>query len=270
MSEIRLGPGQSLRLAFEMMQVEPGPGAHRLSLNYRAEPVNLPVGAVLVLGGTAVLHAGGWLGTLHPEAAMPISVNAVYPRPTVLTTTISDGQLAGLEAARDGRDLELLITLNATLTGAPELDYPSSSTQDWLRIPGPEWARHAERLGALVTVPLRVPLPLGDPHSTRARAGLHLQASMRAISDGRHHEAVREARIALELHGEVSPPASYSKAEAARTRDLPQRFAVLRDSVYAVASGAAHGDEVTESFEYSRSDAMTVVAAVAALMQRSP
>jgi hypothetical protein len=49
---------------------------------------------------------------------------------------------------------------------------------------------------------------------------------------------------------------------------VPQRYAVLRDALHALASGAHHDDVVTASFRYSRSDATAVVACVAALVRR--
>jgi hypothetical protein len=147
--------------------------------------------------------------TTAPSTPLPISATSAYPRSVLLATTISDQQLAGIEAARNGGDLELLLDLHVALAGAAAMDYPASDAPDWIRVRGPIWAAHAERLGALVTVPLLVPLPLGDPLSLRAQAGRRLQSAVRALADGRAEDAVRDARLALDLYDRLDPPAAY-------------------------------------------------------------
>lgn len=129
------------------------------------------------------------------------------------------------------------------------------------------WVDDAERLGALVTVPLLVPLPLGDPESLRAKAGHRLQSAVRAWADGRVDDAVRDARLALDFYDRINPPATNDK-QPPRQRDLAQRFAALRSAVHSLASGAHHNDAVTADFRYDRSDACAIVACVAALLQR--
>jgi hypothetical protein len=231
--------------------------------------VNLPPGSVALISGALRLQdAMGWVGALQADQPLPVSGAAVYPRSVLLATTISDAQLAGIEADRNGADLELLADLRVTLAGAAPMDYAAADAQDWIRVRGPIWAAHAERLGALVTVPLLVPLPLGNPDSLRAQAGRRLQSAVRALADGRAEDAVRDARLALDLYDRLDPPAAYDDHGAPRKRDLAQRFAALRNAVHSLASGAHHDDAVTADFCYSRRDASTVVACVAAMLQR--
>ncbi|WP_092200554.1 hypothetical protein [Blastococcus tunisiensis] len=269
MTSIFLAPGAQLRLVFDEIGVEAGPGAHRLALRYQATPVGLPPGSVALISGAVRLqHTLSWIGALQADQPLLISAAGVYPRSVLLGTTISDPQLAGIEADRNGSDLELLIDLKVTLVGAASMDYPASDAQDWVRIRGPIWAAHAERLGALVTVPLMVPLPLGDPDSLRAQAGRRLQSAVRALADGRAEDAVRDARLALDLYDRLDPPAAHDDQRAPRQRDLAQRFAVLRNAVHSLASGAHHDDAVTADFRYDRRDASVIVTCVAALLQR--
>ncbi|WP_104528638.1 hypothetical protein [Blastococcus saxobsidens] len=269
MTSIYLGPGAELRLAFDEIAAEAGFGGHRLALRYKATPVGLPPGSVAFISGALRLQSTmSWVGVLHAAQQLPISGTAAYPRSVLLTTTISDAQLAGIETARQGSDLELLVDLNVTLANAPPLDYPAGDAQDWVRVPGPIWAVHAERLGALVSVPLLVPLPLGDPDSLRARAGRRLQSAMRAQTDGRAEDAVRDARLALDLYDQLDPTSTYDPQGAPRQRDLDQRFAALRTTLFSLASGAHHDDTVTANFRYTRQDATAIIACVAALLQR--
>lgn len=270
MTQIRLGPGH-VRLNFDRFVIEPGSGGHRIGLSYEVFPTRLPAGATLFVVGQLRLRQGGasWLGELQPEEHLPISATAVYPRSLVLSTTINDVQLEGLEKQRSGGDVEFTVDLHAALVGLPELDYPAGTAQDWLRIQASDWMAHAERLRALVVVPLLMPLPLHHPDGRRARAGARVQSALLALSDGRFEEAVREARLALELLDEVDPPVPYERRGDRHGLDLSQRFSVLRKAVRAVASGAHHDDRITSHFHYSREDAIAVIACVTALWQRS-
>jgi hypothetical protein len=55
-----------------------------------------------------------------------------------------------------------------------------------------------------------------------------------------------------------------------RERTQAQRWSVLVDDLYSLASGASHDDAVTEHFAWSRDDAVMIVSAVAGLLSRLP
>src|SRR4051812_7222353 len=111
-TSVLLGPGAELRLTFDDIAAEAGPGAHRLALRYQATPIGLPPGSVAMISGALRLqHSMQWLGMLQVEQPLPISRTASYPRSIVLVTTISHGQLAGIETARDGADLQLVVDI---------------------------------------------------------------------------------------------------------------------------------------------------------------
>lgn len=271
MIHIGLGTGKSVGLDFDGLVIEPGSGGHRLGLRYQVQPMSLTPGGTILVSGQLRLRQGGasWLGELQPEEHLPVSETAAYPRPLVLSATINDVQLEALEQQRSGGDVEFTVDLRVTLAGQPQLDYPAGAAQDWVRVRAADWLIHAERLGALVAVPLLLPLPLSHPESRRARAAMRVQSALRALSDGRFEEAVREARLALDLLDEVDPPVPFQRQGDVRQRNLPERFAVLRDAVRAVSSGAHHDDPVTSQFHYRREDAVAVITCVTALWQRT-
>jgi hypothetical protein len=269
MAQIDLGGG-TVKLRFDALEAEPGLGGHRLGVHYEATPSELPYGSTLLFTGQLRVQHGGlmWLGNLLVDRHLPVSPTAVYPHPLVMSTTINNEQLAWIEKIRAGGNVELAVDLRATLVGSPDLDYPANSTHDVVFIHAREWVAHAERLGALVAVPVLIPLPLGDPEGRTAQAGLHLQSALRAQADGRWKDAVAAARLSLEILAQIDPAATYDKKGDPRQRDLAQRFAVLRDALWAIASGAHHDDAVTGNFAYTPDDARAVTACAAALLQR--
>lgn len=230
-------PGGRVRLELDSWGVERGLGAHRLEFRYRVERAGVPTPGVVVFffGAVHLVEGWGWIGDLHADQALPLAKDN-QPRTVNLSTTISNEQLAAIEERRRGRDLALRVDLTVVLAGAEDLDYPNRTHQDQIHIPAAERAARAEQLGALVTVPVLVPLPLGDPDSQRAKAGGNLREALRAIADGRHRDAVSGCRDALELLDSIDPQAG-DPAGKARDRTLEQRFAALRTALKSVANG---------------------------------
>jgi len=96
MAQIDVGGG-TVRLRFDVLEAEPGPGGHRLGLRYEATPSGLASGSTLLFAGQLRLQHGGlfWLGNLQVDQHLPVSATAVYPHPLVLSTTINNEQLGG-------------------------------------------------------------------------------------------------------------------------------------------------------------------------------
>jgi len=86
--------------------------------------------------------------------------------------------------------------------------------------------------------------------------------------DGKFEEAVIKARAALEYVREVVP--TEAQNAVARQRTQAQRWRVLIDDLYSLASGASHDDEVTKDFAWSRDDAIMIVGTVAGLLGMLP
>lgn len=259
------GREDSLQIEFKKLECLPGRGAHRLALRYELTPKGRILGSVLLLHGRLSLADGAasWIGNLHADEALPLA-SANWPRDILLSTTISDAQLAQL-TDRISDALSLRVDLNAAVVGGDhQLSWPAATSQEDLRIERSDWLKVAEQLGALVAVTITVPLPLGDPEANQARIGRHLQTGLRALAEGRPADAVRDARLAVEILRDVGPENSYQSVPA-RQRDLDQRFAALRQAAFDLASGAAHADGITKDFVYSRSDAAAILGCIAAV-----
>lgn len=146
--------------------------------------------------------------------------------------------------------------------------YPIAEAQEVAFVTAEAWARQLEGLGTVVVTEVLVPLPF-DGTELRGAVG-RIREAKGHITDGAYEEAVRSARLALDYVLTACPPDSSAHQRKARERTQDQRWSVLVDDIYRLASGANHDDSVTESFTWSRDDAVAIVSAVAGLLARLP
>lgn len=265
--DITLSQDGGITAEFAGLCAEQGLGGHRFGLTYKLQPRGkLPENSVALLSGE--LHAGSpssrWVTHLTASTSLPIIHRPKsYPRQIDFAGTLTDVQVAGLEAARVGEQLELEITIHATLANSPELEWPVQRAHERLMLSRGQWEPTLELLGAALVVPLLVPLVPDHPTGTRAQAARHLQTARKALLDGKPEEAVRVARMAIETRWPPHP-GKQAAGGPKKERSLEERFDVMRQAVLDVAHGAAHPGIPA----YTMADARAVVAAVAALLQR--
>jgi hypothetical protein len=270
--DLMFNPRAWLRLRFTRPSLETGLGVCHLALHHDFESLRMPSDTIVLLAGElrSDLDGGrGWLGFLRADHDLRVSEEA-RGWPVRLGVSLDAGQLMALEQARAGRDLCLLVDLRATLLGVfmnQSRDSQITTVQYGITINRDTWARLLEQFGAAVNVPILVPLPLGDPRSRIARAGQHLHAAQRAITDSRYNEAVQIARLAVDILKELDQE-PVPRDLPRQQRNLPQRFAALRDELFSLASGASHDDPVTKDFQYTRADATAIVGTAAGLLAR--
>lgn len=181
---------------------------------------------------------------------------------------ISDEQLRAVEEMRAGGDLWLGLSVETSgvLADSPgpviwpgELHIPVSSA---------EWAIQVELVDAGALVELLVAMPKS---ADLAGAVERLREARRLLRDNEIDAALGAARKALEPILEAARDGGVSKgaaAKSARDRDLPERFAVLIEATHSLLCGAAHDDETTAAFRYTRAEAQTLIAATAGLVKR--
>ena len=198
-----------------------------------------------------------WLGPLHLKQ-LP---TREFQTDEQLTCGLSDSQLRGIEALRDGRDLPLRLHLDAVLLHSVDELYPVIRAQEAGTVPAEAWARQLESLGAAVVVEVLVPLPLDGSELHRAVG--RIREARGHITDGKYEEAVIKARAALGYVRTLVPHDDVAYKVKSRERTQAQRWSVLIDDLYSLASGANHDDPVTEHFTWSRDDAVMIVSAVA-------
>ena len=143
------------------------------------------------------------------------------------------------------------------------------SQQVPIRVPATRWAKQLHNLGAAVALTVVVPTPLSD--GPRRDLGQHLRNACDAIDHGRCDDAVRHARLALDVLAELDPPPGRKAvaAVAPEQRSPQLRWAALHHDVQSLASAAHHGDPIAAGFTWTRTDAIAVLAAIAALAART-
>ncbi|GGM22669.1 hypothetical protein ACFFX1_10995 [Dactylosporangium sucinum] len=173
-----------------------------------------------------------------------------------------------MEHLRVGGDLWFALSLDVwTVGGAPTVVTAYNGTMDFA-VPTGEWFTQLDRVDAGALVELLVPMPQAAEH---AGAVQRVRKARELLRDNQIDAALGEARKALEpVLAAVRDGglARTAQDKAARRRLLDERFAVLVENVFSLLSGAAHDDEITKDFRYSRAEAETLVATTAGLVNR--
>jgi hypothetical protein len=242
-----------------------GAGVHRLSLAVTFTSRGLPPGLPVQFTGDLYLDlhdAHQWIAPLH---ALQVPVRE-FEVPYQLTAGITDNQLLAIEKLRAGRDLNLAFHLTAVLLHPLDGIWPVKEAEEHVTVQSGTWARQLDGLGTAAFTEVLVPLPF-DAGEMR-KAADRLRQARTHTADGDYEDAVRTARLALDYVRRTVPHDPKAFSVNPRQRTLEQRWDVLTEALFSVASGANHDDEVTNDFTYSRDDAVMIIAAIAGLLGR--
>jgi hypothetical protein len=242
-----------------------GYGTHNaaLSLTITAGPDFVP-GTLLVLDAqVATAENNLFLGNTATIRT------PLYPTPTprALSLPLTNEQLLRLEDARRGRDLDLQIRYQAWL---PEHDGGRQATehQDRITIAASRWLQQLEVLDLGVGFTVTVPLPFQD--GELKGAGDCIRKARHHLYDGEYDAAIGQVRRAIERMKPLAQWPAVSRTEDVKLRSQAQRWEAIRLSVFSQASGAAHDDEVTKTFSYSREEAEALIGMAASLLRAVP
>jgi hypothetical protein len=187
---------------------------------------------------------------------------------------IRDDQLRVIEELRAGGDFWLTVALRFSyIDGTPTRQYQAGSDLS-IGVESGIWLRRLAdvRRGAYFEV--LVPLDGGTDYAAaeqeleKAKADLladnidsSLLAARRALETVR--KAMRSAYLVrvVEKREETDPDPKRKQK-----RTVPERFAFIAEDLFAALSGALHRDEGARGFEYSRAQAVTLIASTAGLV----
>jgi hypothetical protein len=179
-----------------------------------------------------------------------------------------------LERARDGQELRLQLRVHVVLVGADveQLRWSRSGNAP-ITVPAGQWVTAMEAAGVADAVYVVVRAPLHAHNGRRGDAVRFVRTARRLLAEGHYPQAVVEARKVLDVLTEIAPPpAPPPPGEEAkpRLRDKSQRWDALRKAVTELANASPHADSVTTGIDWTRQDAVAVIATIAGLLQRLP
>ncbi|MEO6703712.1 MAG: hypothetical protein ABIP57_19755 [Jatrophihabitantaceae bacterium] len=257
-----------------------GLGITRLGFPLSIDPRGtIPAGTPLYLTGQVWLgsNQADWLGFAWPDRAL-IAKNGEDGG--TLTLTLTNDQLAAIERRRAGLDLNLMVQVEIVLgydpgpkdaapsagMGSSGQRWPAAMSQIPLTLQDGQWERLLAQAAVGTSLAVVVPLPIGrDTPSTRA--GDQLREALRKVNAGEYEDAVVTARKALEaFDGFPSEKSVVSAAPEARTRSYQERSAMLRHALHSIASLAAHDEPGIQRISWTRENALSIIAAVAAFV----
>lgn len=264
-TDISFGTGKlHVRVAEDLWLIR-GLGNHQLRIPMEIESCSLQENALVLLRGALWLDLQGPAYIAPWETEEPVALRS-FASPANLAARISDAQLALIEQARGGGDLCWRVDISAAVSPSAGA-WPTGGAQVSLRIPRSTWLRQLESLGAAAAVTVVVPVPLtaGD----RQQMGQRIRQAQAAIDDGRFADAVATARLALETARTRESLVSESalRGKQAKSRTQHERWSAMHHAIWELTNLAHHeGDSAERS--WSRSDAVAIVAATAALIAR--
>jgi hypothetical protein len=274
-----------VRLDLEDVWMRPGFGGHEVRFQLKVQAPWLPDDtpeSVEVLSLQARIDGSSGSSPRPLGHASLTCLVRRFPTSEQLCFVISDDQLLGLEVMRGEGGIDFQRDITAVLSDRQDARPSWTATQVRHMIMPARWLELLDQVGAGATITIRVPSPFTDaspagtpvaPDSASAsQAARRLREARRHLRDGNYETCVQTCRSVLDNLKELMPPASVNelKATAPPSRNQAQRWSALFQDLYSLTSGANHDDELTRSFNWSRSDAQAALAITAALLARVP
>ncbi|MFI7430712.1 hypothetical protein ACIBPB_27330 [Micromonospora sp. NPDC049836] len=262
-----------------MLRLYPGVGGAHISLRFEVSrqsdaPTASPfkVSALLYLCGTSGQDQK-LLGALEVE--QPVSPQ-VRSSQLELVGFVSDEQLRVIEELRRGDDVHLYanVTVTSVVGDPPILHVKSGGGRFHIGVG--EWLKQLEQVDAGTFIEVLVPMVGGADF---AIATEELRKARTLLRQNNIEAALLGARKALEPIRKAERTAAIQRKTLERERanperlveekrTLPERFAFIVEDLARALSGAMHKDPVTKTFEYTRGDAVMLVAATAGVLVR--
>lgn len=175
--------------------------------------------------------------------------------------------LATVELARQGRDLRLRVELAGTAVTDTGIGLAGQHSGEHWTIPGEQWVTRV--LGQAETyrhITVLAPAPDGDSSEQYRLADKQLEAATTALHQGRFGEAVMAVRKGVDVLGVRSNAAPGTKPHE---RTVDERFGGIAGALFDMTSAFAHLEGNNATYEWTRPDAVSAIAGLIALMQRS-
>jgi hypothetical protein len=255
-----------VRIDAENAAITGGFGVYPLTLQLTLIPQGFERGTVVEL--TAELEVSGNPSYWLSASTRPVRT-ALYPgSPTgcSLTFPLTSAQILGIEEHRSGNRPSFSLKLHGVLPGDPA-DTGQDSNEHFT-IAASTWLDLIELVSAAVA--FTIPIPIAVIPGAHAEGAELLKEARGHLNAGNIDAAIVSARGAMERAWAVGQWPSISRDDDLRNRGQGQRWRAIYKAALDQASGAAHEDEVTKEFVYTRREAEALIGIAAALLKAAP
>jgi hypothetical protein len=240
-----------------------GYGVYPLNLQIRLTPYGFNSGTVLELAAELERQSNPtyWLAgatrTIHVGVGSEINCRVAFP--------LTSSQILAIEENRAGQRPGFILKLYGFLPQDPTtLDQESSIN---FTIAASTWLDLIEQVTPAVAFTIPVPIAV---EGALAEGGALLKEARRQLNAGDFEAAIVTARKAMERAQAAANWPEITRTENLQGRDQGQRWRAVYKAALDQAAGAAHEDDVTKAFAYSRREAEALIGIAAALLKAAP
>jgi hypothetical protein len=253
-----------VRIDTENAAIAGGFGVYPLTLPLLLTPLGFDNGTVVELTAELEIHGnpGYWLaGSTRPVRVGlfggPTSCSISFP----LTST----QILGIEEQRSGQRPGFSLRLCGVLPGDPT--ETGQESREHFAIASSSWLELIERVS--VAMAFTIPIPIAITTGAYAEGAELLKEARHHLNAGNVDAAIVSARGAME-RAEAAAQWPGLGNDNARSRSVEQRWRAIYQAAFSQAAGAAHEDDVTKEFTYTRREAEALIGIAAALLKAAP
>jgi hypothetical protein len=184
-----------------------------------------------------------------------------------LAFPLTSSQILGIEDSRSGQRPSFTLKLHGFLPqdAAAGLSQESSN---YFTIAASTWLDLIERVSPAVA--FTIPVSVAAAEGALAEGAALLKEARHQLNAGDVEAAVVTARKVMERAQAAASWPDISRNDDLQKRGQDQRWRAIYKAALDQAAGAAHEDEVTKAFVYSRRDAEALIGIAAALLKAAP
>ena len=242
-----------------------GFGIYPLTLQLTLTPYGFEGGTVLEASAELEVHGNPprWLAS----ATYPIRVGLQSSAGCQVSFPLTSTQILGIEEHRAGQRPGFTLKLHGYLPSDTSGGI-SQESSDYFTIAASTWLDLIERVSA--SVAFTIPIPVGIAEGAIAAGAAQLKDARRLLNEGNFDAAIVAARKTLERAQAAAQWPTIARDDELRQRSQGQRWRAVWKATLDQAAGAAHEDEVTKDFSYSRREAEALIGIAAALLKAAP
>jgi hypothetical protein len=243
-----------------------GYGVYSLRLQVTLTPYGFDGGAVLEVSGELERHGNPahWLASATRPVRVGLSSGSVGCQ---LAFPLTSSQILGIEESRSGQKPGFTLKLYGFLPQDPVAGLNQESSV-YFTIAASTWLDLIERVSPVVA--FTIPVPVAAAEGALAEGTSLLKAARHQLNGGDYEASIVTARKVMERAQAAANWPTVTKNDDLQARSQDQRWRAIHKAALDQAAGAAHEDEVTKAFIYTRREAEALIGIAAALLKAAP